>query len=57
MNQEVEQIIGLFLEGYKRKIDMSKFEDRKETKSAAEVGIRGNSEDFTFSVETYRRDV
>ena len=36
---------------------MSKFEDRKETKSAAEVGIRGNSEDFTFSVETYRRDV
>ncbi len=57
MNQEVEQINKLFLEGYKRKIDMSKFEDRKETKSAAEVGIRGNSEDFTFSVETYRRDV
>ena len=57
MNQEVEQINQLFLEGYKRKIDVSKFEDRKETKSAAEVGIRGNSEDFTFSVETYRRNV
>jgi hypothetical protein len=57
MNKEVEQIIELFLEGYKRKIDMSKFEDRKETKSAAEVGIRGMSEDFTYSGETYRRDV
>lgn len=54
---EINEIVDLFFQAYGRRIDLSKFEDYKESTFDRTFNIRGANEDFTLSVETYKKDI